>query len=70
MTTANLLTSKEAATYLNCAANSLKASRTTGRLFSTDAPAYLKIGITIRYKIDTLDKWLSQFTEQQNTAQN
>ena len=64
-----LLTSKEAAIYLNCAANSLKASRSTGRLLSTDAPTYLKIGVSIRYKLSTLDKWLEQFTEQKNTAQ-
>ena len=65
----NLLTSNEAAIYLCCSANSLKTSRVTGQLLSVAAPAYLKMGVTIRYKLSTLDKWLEQFTEQKNTAQ-
>lgn len=65
----NLLANKEAATYLSCASNSLKLSRSTGQLFSTQAPAYLKMGISVRYKISTLDEWLSQFSEIKNTAQ-
>ena len=66
----NLLANKEAATYLGCAANSLKLSRSTGVLFKKPAPTYLKMGSSVRYKIVTLDKWLDQFAEQSNTAQN
>ena len=65
----NLLVSKDAATYLGCAPNSLKLSRSTGLLFSVKAPAYLKMGKSVRYKVATLDTWLSQFDERQNTAQ-
>ena len=65
----NLLANKEAATYLGCAPNSLKLSRSTGQLFSVAAPAYLKMGFSVRYKITTLDEWLDQFAEQSNTAQ-
>lgn len=64
-----LLANKEAAIYLGCAANSLKLSRSTGQLFSAPAPAYLKMGYSVRYKITTLDEWLDQFTEKQNTVQ-
>ena len=65
----NLLANKEAATYLGCAPNSLKLSRSTGLLFSVPAPAFVKMGKTVRYKVSTLDTWLDQFPEQQNTAQ-
>ena len=64
-----ILTSKEAAVYLGCALNSLKLSRSTGLLFSVRAPAYMKMGYSVRYNLSTLDAWLSQFTEKQNTAQ-
>ena len=63
-----LLSTKEAAPYLGCAVNSLKLSRSTGLLFSVKAPAYLKMGHAVRYKLSTLDAWLSQFNERQNTA--
>ena len=64
------LSNKEASTYLGCAPNTLKQSRVTGTLFGVQAPAFLKMGYNIRYKLTTLDNWLSQFTEKQNTAQN
>ena len=64
-----LLSTKEAAPYLGCAVNSLKLSRTTGQLFSVQAPVYIKMGHAVRYKLSTLDTWLSQFAEQSNTAQ-
>ena len=64
-----LVSNKEASQYIGCAANSLKQSRVTGQLFGVQAPAFLKMGYNIRYKLTTLDKWLSQFTEKQNTAQ-
>jgi hypothetical protein len=63
------LSNKEASTYLGCAPNSLKQSRVTGTLFGVQAPAFLKMGYNIRYKLNTLEKWLSQFSEFDNTAQ-
>lgn len=69
--TPKLLDSKQASNYLGCGPNSLKVSRSSGILYGVRAPAYLKIGNkSIRYKISTLDEWLEQFTEQNNTAQN
>ena len=63
------LSNKEASLYIGCAPNSLKQSRVTGLLFGVPAPAFLKMGYNIRYKVSTLDEWLSQFTEKKNTAQ-
>lgn len=63
------LSNKEASQYIGCAPNSLKQSRVSGLLFGVPAPAFLKMGYNIRYKLTTLDDWLSQFTEKQNTAQ-
>lgn len=65
----HILSNKEAASYIGCAPNSLKQSRVTGQLFSLPAPAFLKMGSSIRYKVTTLDEWLSQFSEKKNTAQ-
>ena len=65
-----LLSTKQAAPYLGCAVNSLKLSRTTGQLFSVQAPAYIKMGAAVRYKLSTIEEWLKQFTEQSNTAQS
>ena len=66
----SILSNKEASQYLNCASNSLKQSRSTGTLFGVQAPAYIKLGFNIRYKLSTLDDWLNQFKEQLNTSQN
>lgn len=65
----SVLPNKEAAVYIGCAPNSLKQSRVTGQLFGVQAPAFLKMGVSVRYKIGTLDDWLDQFAEQSNTAQ-
>ena len=64
-----LISTKDAAIYLGCAYTTLKQSRASGLLFSVQAPAYLKMGAAVRYKLSTLDEWLKQFTEQLNTAQ-
>lgn len=64
------LTTKEAAAYLDCAAITLHQSRCSGRLFGMSAPPYIKRGKNGRvfYKLSTLEKFLSQFTERANTA--
>jgi len=64
------LSSIDASTHIGCAANSLKQSRSTGMLMGVKAPAYLKIGYNIRYKVSTLDDWLDQFEEQLSTSEN
>jgi len=70
--TAQRYTTKDAAAYLGCcSSNSIKQSRHTGILLGVDAPAYIKIGgWAVVYKKETLDQWLDQFTEQNNTAQS
>jgi hypothetical protein len=58
-----LLTNVQAAEILSCTPNSLKQSRYDGILFSNPAPSFLKLGSCIRYKPNTIKKWLSQFAE-------
>lgn len=60
----------EAAAFIGCAAFTLKRSRTTGTLLGVPAPAHLKMGRMVRYEKATLEEWLSQFPEYQNTAQH
>ena len=67
--TKTLVSTKEGAVYIGCSHNSLRISRMTGKLFSVQSPAFIKMGSTVRYKLSTLDVWLSQFEEQANTAQ-
>ena len=57
------LSTKEAAIYIGVTNNTLKQSRITGILCGVDAPAYVKMGKIVRYKVKTLDNWLSQFEE-------
>jgi len=65
-----LLTTKEAATFLDCAAITLSLSRCSGTLFGMNAPKYIKRGKHGRvfYKLSTLEIFNSQFKEQANTA--
>jgi hypothetical protein len=54
-----VLTEKEAARYIGMSRSFLAQSRINGALRNrTVAPAYLKKGRTIRYRIEDLDKWL------------
>jgi len=57
-----------ASDYLDCAPSTLKLSRHTGILFGVPSPEYIKRGRSVVYNKSTLDKWLSQFCEQQNTS--
>ena len=59
----NHLTTIEAAKYLKCSPHSLNISRGTGSLFGQPAPAFVRVGKSIRYKPVTLLKWLNQFKE-------
>ena len=58
-----ILTTKEAAPVVGCAAPSLKQSRVSGELFGVQAPAFIRMGRTIRYKYSTLINWREQFGE-------
>lgn len=63
------LTNKEAAEYIGCAPSTLKQSRSSEKLFGKVPPKHLKMGTSVRYKLSTLDEWMSQFTERSNTMQ-
>jgi len=58
----------EAAFVLLVAASTLKLSRHTGILSGVKAPAYIKRGRSVVYRQSTLEEWLSQFEEQENTS--
>lgn len=65
-----LLTTGEAAKFLGYSPRSLNNSRVSGLLGGVPAPKFVKLGRAVRYKKDTLEKWVHQFDEQQNTAQS
>ncbi|MDC1101382.1 hypothetical protein OAS69_01260 [Pseudomonadales bacterium] len=58
-----LLDNDEAAFYCKVKPNTMKNSRYTGKLGGVDAPAFVKIGRSISYRLDTLCTWRNQFTE-------
>jgi len=60
----------EAAAYIGCSAYTLKRSRTTGTLLGVTAPSHIKMGRMVRYERVTIEEWLAQFPEYQNTAQH
>ena len=62
------LTNNESADFIGCSPNTLKMSRSTGKLFGVNAPSYIKLGRAVRYKVETLEEWLSQFDEISSTA--
>ncbi|VUD66363.1 hypothetical protein TDB9533_03570 [Thalassocella blandensis] len=65
-----LLKNREAAAYLGFQHGTLSNSRTSGFLAGVKAPPYKKIGHTVRYDLDDLDAWLSQFDTQTNTSES
>ncbi|MAC45541.1 MAG: hypothetical protein CMI12_01630 [Oceanospirillum sp.] len=64
-----LLTSQQAATHLQYSEYTIRLSRSTGTLAGVQAPPFLKLGRSVRYKKSDLDNWLAQFTTFTNTAQ-
>ena len=60
-----LMKEQDAAEYLGFARGTLKQSRVTGVLAGLPTPAFIKIGYSVRYKLTTLDEWLSQLSETQ-----
>ncbi|GGG04027.1 MULTISPECIES: helix-turn-helix domain-containing protein [Cysteiniphilum] len=63
------LTTPETAEFLKTTNAVLRNSRSTGKLWSHEAPKYVQIGRKILYKKSTLDEWLSQFGELASTSQ-
>lgn len=54
---AYLLTEPEAAHFLGMSHHSLRMSRYTGRLCSTTAPPWLRLGRQVRYRTADLIEW-------------
>lgn len=63
------LNTEEAARYLGFAPNTMRWSRSVGKLAGVDHPKYRKIGRRVFYEMTALNEWLEQFQEQTNTAQ-
>lgn len=61
-----LLTSKEAAHELKIHENTLRRSRITGVLLGNDAPPYIKIGSSVRYRQNELEQWVNTVQQQGN----
>ena len=64
-----IYTTKSSAKFLDCAEQTLKQSRVTGKLFGVPAPKFIKLGNSVRYKRETLQAWCDQFTEVSNTGE-
>jgi len=65
-----LLNTREAALYLGTTPNTLKCARKDSVLWGRKPPTYIKAGTLVRYRKETLDKWLADLPEEQlNTAQ-
>lgn len=63
------LDSREAAQFLGFSLSTLNNARYTGLLGGVKAPAFSKIGKSVRYKKPTLENWLAQFQEQTSTSE-
>jgi len=59
-----LLTSNQVAEMLGLSNQTMRTSRTTGRLWDKKAPDYLKMGRTVRYELETVEAWIEQFKQE------
>ncbi len=59
----------EAAKYIGFKPSTLRLSRHTGVLAGVDTPEFFKVGKSIRYDIEDLNQWMSQFRKYKNTSQ-
>ena len=50
--------SSEAASYIGCSEYTLRASRSTGILLGVTSPEFIKIGRSIFYSEDSLNRWI------------
>lgn len=62
-----LLSSNNAANFLGYSDNTLRNSRHTGTLAGVDAPQHIKLGKSVRYSIEELNEWLTQFNHSAST---
>ena len=57
-----VFTEREAASYIGMSRSFLAQSRMDGKRENrTSAPPFIKIGRSVRYLVEDLDQWLSQF---------
>jgi len=64
-----LLNTEQTAEELDCAKQTVYQSRSSGKLFGVKAPRFIKKGARVFYRKSTLEKFMSQFQEYENTAQ-
>ncbi|URQ87865.1 helix-turn-helix domain-containing protein [Pseudoalteromonas sp. SCSIO 43088] len=62
-------TNQEAAELLTISANTLRNSRSTGKLCGREAPPFIKMGRKIIYLKADLMQWLESFPKYNNTAE-
>jgi hypothetical protein len=62
-------TNQEAAELLTVAANTLRNSRSTGKLCGREAPPFIKMGRKIIYLKADLLQWLESFPKYSNTSE-
>lgn len=58
----------KAAAFLGTTPANLRQARHTGKLWGVDAPEYVKVGRTVRYRMGTLAEWIAKLPTQSNTA--
>ena len=61
-----LLTSNQVAEMLGLSNQTMRTSRSTGRLWDKKAPDYLKMGRTVRYELEAVEAWIDQFKQEQD----
>lgn len=60
---------REAALFIGVCKSALDKSRVSGELFGQTAPPFLKLGRSIRYRVEDLKAWLDQQQSYENLAQ-
>ena len=66
-----LLSEKEASHYICMSRSFLRQARMNGnRLNGTPAPPFIKIGRTVRYRLDDLNSWMESFARLTNLYQD
>ena len=66
--TSTVIDTHQCSALLGFAASTIRISRVTGTLAGFSAPAYRKIGRKVVYDRVVIDEWLTQFSNQPNTA--
>ena len=58
------LVERQAADYLGYRPATLRQSRWSGKLAGAPAPPAIRLGRSIRYRVEDLDAWLEQHAEE------